>query len=181
MEKATPEAKRIGALPNTRKRVSPARSSMLTPLLAVLMLTIPNGSARTQQGDALLGTWSGMGTITLQQGQSERIKCNAYNSASGSDLRLVIRCASTSYKVEVRSSLTRKGGTLSGHWEERTYNATGSASGTIGSGNLALSITGGGFSGRMQMSFTPSHQNVTVTTKGIDMTSLSMSLNKSGN
>ncbi|MFM1816402.1 MAG: hypothetical protein RLZ98_3097 [Pseudomonadota bacterium] len=157
----------------TARRVYPG-------LAAVVLAAVASASAPAQSVTPLLGSWSGMGKIDLQAGKSERIRCNAYNSSSSGELRLVIRCASTSYKVEVRSRLQQQGAKLSGEWEERTYNATGRASGTIGNGTLSLSITGGGFTGSMAVKFAGNSQTVTVTTEGIDMRSLTMSLTKSG-
>src|SRR5690606_25723094 len=79
----------------------------------------------------LQGSWSGTGQIQFEGGQSERLRCNAYytNSGGGDVLGLAIRCASASNKIEVRGRLNYNGGTVTGTWEERTFNASGTATG----------------------------------------------------
>ena len=131
-----------------------------------------------QQLNELLGTWSGNGRIVLQADKAERIKCNAYNRREGSELRLVVRCASPSYKIEIRSRLQRKGSELFGQWEERTYNAEGTATGRITSSTLSLRISGGGFDGQMNVSYTSKRQKIRITTQGIDMKSVDMNLSR---
>ncbi len=146
-------------------------------LLAGLFSQTP-ASANNEIGD-LLGTWSGWGQIVLKSGVAEKIKCNAYNTGGGNELRLVVRCASTSYKIEIRSRLEKKGSALSGEWEERTYNATGTASGKISANSVTLSITGGGFSGRMNVTYSPTRQTIGIQTDGIDMKSVDIGLSRS--
>jgi len=128
--------------------------------------------------DSLLGTWIGSGEITLQGGQSENIKCNAYYAGGGSELRLAIRCASTSYKVEIRSELTRAGDKISGTWEERTYNAAGNATGRALGNQLSFSISNGGFSGSMSVLYSGSEQSVSISTEGINLKSVNMTLQR---
>jgi hypothetical protein len=52
--------------------------------------------------DPLLGAWSGSGRSSYQDGQTEPIRCTAYYAASGSRLRLAIRCQSASNEIEIR-------------------------------------------------------------------------------
>ncbi len=113
-----------------------------TLALAILLLPIGPSRADPSPFDSLLGSWGGTGEIRLDKGRRERIKCNAYYTGGGSQLGLAIRCNSDSYKIEIRSKLSYSGGRLSGNWEERTFNATGSASGTATPSRIALSITG---------------------------------------
>jgi hypothetical protein len=101
----------------------------------------------------LLGTWSGVGKIIFEGGRSERIKCNAYYTGGGAELRLAIRCASAGYNIKIRSVLRREGDKLSGTWEERTYNASGEVKGRLVAHRISLSISGGGLSGSMSIAF----------------------------
>jgi hypothetical protein len=128
--------------------------------------------------DSLLGTWTGSGKLVLQGGQWENIKCNAYYTGGVSELRLAVRCASASYKVEIRSKLTRAGDKISGTWEERTYNAAGSVSGRALGNRLSLSISNGAFSGSMSVSYGASEQSVSISTAGINLKSVNMTLSR---
>lgn len=92
----------------------------------------------------LSGAWKGSGSIKLAGGNVQRITCRAYYNVknTGADLSLAIRCASPDNKIEVRAKLMDQNGQLSGEWEERTFNATGSVTGKARPGSVALEIVG---------------------------------------
>ena len=133
--------------------------SAILPLVAVatgaLIFLVPAGPAKsdTSPFNTLLGSWGGTGEISLDKGRKERIKCNAYYTGGGSELGMAIRCQSDNYKIEIRSKLSYSGGRLSGNWEERTFNASGAASGTASPNKITLSIKGG-VSANMLVSYT---------------------------
>jgi hypothetical protein len=129
--------------------------------------------------DNLLGSWSGSGQIRYDDGGSEGVRCNAYYTGSAERLRLAIRCRSDSTEVEIRGLLTRQGDQLSGTWEERTFNVSGEAKGRMTGDKMSLSISGGGFSGSMSVGYAGSRQTVTITTQGIKMRSVNVTLSKS--
>lgn len=157
---------------------SGVRYLLATLVLAVLLLPIGASRADSSPFDSLLGSWGGTGEIKLDKGRRERIKCNAYYTGGGSQLGLAIRCNSDSYKIEVRSKLSYSGGRLSGNWEERTFNASGSASGSATSSRITLSIRGG-VTGTMVVSYTKSRQTVSISTQGIALQGVSITLGRS--
>jgi hypothetical protein len=126
--------------------------------------------------EVLLGSWSGQGQVFFKGATKENIKCKAYNVIRNLELRLVIRCASAGRRIEIRSKLKMQGTKVSGHWEERTYNATGEVKGRIGDGALALTITGGGLNGAMYVSYDRSTMTVSITAKGINMQAVHVTL-----
>ena len=128
--------------------------------------------------DRLMGSWSGSGQIRYDDGQSEGVRCSAYYTGGSDRLRLAIRCRSDSTEVEIRGLLTRQGETLAGTWEERTFNASGEASGRIAGDKMSLSVSGGGFSGSMTVAYAGSRQVVTISTQGIRMRSVNVTLAK---
>jgi hypothetical protein len=128
--------------------------------------------------DTLLGSWGGSGEIRLDQGKMERIKCNAYYTGGGAELGMAIRCSSESYKIEIRSKLSYSGGRLTGNWEERTFNAQGSAVGTATPDKITLSISGG-VTGTMQVSYSKSRQSVSISTQGVALRSVQITLGRS--
>ena len=148
--------------------------------IAALALTL-TGTARAVDASAvstLVGTWGGSGRITYTDGTSENIRCTAYNSGGGSELRMAIQCKSDKNPVNIRSRLRIDGGRASGDWEERTFNASGTASGSAGAGSLSLGITGSGFSGSMSVSFSKSSLNVNISTSGIALRRAAMSFSR---
>jgi hypothetical protein len=74
--------------------------------------------------------------------------------------------------------LTRQGEKLAGTWEERTFNASGEASGRIAGDKMSLSVSGGGFSGSMTVASAGSRHVVTISTQGIRMRSVNVTLAK---
>ena len=148
-----------------------ACGAALVPLLA------PPVVAQTTLA-TLAGSWGGSGRITYNDGSSEGIRCTAYYSGGGSELRMAIQCRSDRNPIHIRSTLRISGSRASGDWEERTFNASGSASGSVGSGSMSLAISGGGFSGSMSVSFGQSSHSVSITTQGIAMSRATMSFSR---
>ena len=149
----------------------------LTVALALTPAETSNARAKNLF-DGLLGSWAGSGKLALESGQWESVKCNAYYTGGGSKLRVAVRCASSSYRVEIRSKLTRAGDRVSGTWEERTYNAAGGVSGRALGNRLSLSIIDGGFSGSMSVSYRDSEQSISLSTKGINLKSVNVDLSR---
>src|SRR5262245_20585350 len=116
--------------------------------------------------DSLRGSWSGTGQIRYDDGKSEGIKCTAFYTGEAAQLRLAIRCESGTSKVDIRGQLTAQGEKLARTWEERTFNASGEASGRVAGDKMSLSISGGGFSGSMSVSAAAGKQAVTISAEG---------------
>jgi hypothetical protein len=161
-------------------------STQSSRLLAALALTatfvltpwpVPTASA-ANPFDVLLGSWRGSGQIRLTDGRAERLKCNAYYTGGGSQLGMAIRCQSESSNVEIRSKLSQSGGRITGTWEERTFNATGTASGQASGSNISLQIAGG-VTGTMRVSYSGSRQSVSISTQGIALQSVTIALTRS--
>jgi hypothetical protein len=146
-------------------------------LLGLAVLCAGSAQAATLL-DRLIGSWSGSGQIRYDDGQSEGVRCSAYYTGGNDRLRLAIRCRSDSTEVEIRGLLTRQGEKLGGTWEERTFNASGEASGRLTADRMSVSITGGGFSGSMTVAYAGSRQVVTISTQGIEMRSVNVTLAK---
>ena len=155
-------------------------SRLVGSAIAALLFVIPGSASRADPSpfETLLGSWGGSGEIHLDKGRTERIKCNAYYTGGGAELGLAIRCQSDSYKIEIRSKLSYSGGRLSGNWEERTFNASGTAAGTASPSRISLAIKGG-VSGTMLVNFTKSSQSVSISTQGIPLQGVRISLARS--
>jgi hypothetical protein len=152
----------------------------LVPALAAALLLALAVPSRANPGpfDTLLGSWRGNGQIVLDQGRRERLKCNAYYTGGGAQLRMAILCQSETSNVQIRSVLSDSGGRLNGTWEERTYNASGNASGSVSNGRISLTISGG-VTGTMLVSYTSSRQSVSISTQGVALKSVSIELSRS--
>lgn len=140
-------------------------------------LVVTPASAQTAVS-TLVGSWGGSGRIAYTDGSSEGIRCTAYYSGGGSDLRMAIQCRSDKNPIHIRSTLRISGSRASGDWEERTFNASGTASGSVGSSSMSLNISGGGFSGSMSVSIGKASHSVSISTQGIAMSRATMSFSR---
>ena len=130
---------------------------------------------------ALEGVWTGGGTISLQNGTKERLRCRVQYVVTngGSNLQQALNCSSDSYKFQVNSYVNDKGGSLSGSWTEVTRNASGSISGKADGSRIFISVAAGGaFSARMNLTTSGGSQSVEIKPKGADVTDVSVRLSK---
>ena len=161
-----------------------ALKTLLAQLRALALISAATVSLSTNSAaadaslDVLAGSWHGGGTMSFESGKTESISCNGYYKGVG-NLSVVIRCKGTSSNFELRSKLNSNGDKVSGSWEERTYNATGDASGTASAGKLNVQFSGS-LTGSLEMSFSSSSQSVSVSvdTKGAGIKGVRVSLNR---
>lgn len=144
----------------------------------VLALVGPSTTAMAQFS-TLSGNWSGTGQVKLDDGRTERVSCRAYYAPrdGGSGLGLALRCASPSYRIELRSSLRAQGNKVSGTWEERSFNAGGAISGSSSGGTLSLSFSGT-LNGSMVVNTSGASQRVSITTSSGGLSRVSLNLSK---
>lgn len=155
-----------------------SRGIAAVALAAAGSCLITAGAVGASPFDRLGGSWSGSGSATFEGGQKERLSCNGYyRNEGGAKLSLALRCASPSSKFEVRGDLSYSGGKVSGSWEERTYNAGGSASGSASESGVNLSFSGSA-TGSMRVSVSGSSQSVSINYQGIALKSVTMTLSK---
>ncbi len=121
------------------------------------------------------GSWSGGGTMRLEGGRSERLKCRASYTDRGTQLGIALRCASASNAVDMRATLTATGSRISGSWEERTFGATGGASGTVVGNRITLSIEGL-LAGTMTVTTSGNSQSVSISTQGVALQGVQVAL-----
>jgi hypothetical protein len=155
-----------------------ARRSTVAVALIGLALA---GAATPSVADALdhlNGNWSGSGQFRLENGRTESLRCNANYLPRREALGLALRCASSSNRIELRANLVARGNRVSGTWEERSYNVSGSVSG-VGAGNsLRLGINGGGLSGFMVVTTTGGSQSISMRTDGAALRGININLRR---
>lgn len=145
------------------------------------MLAVSVAGARAGGAfENLAGTWSGGGSIAMNDGHNERIRCRAVYEVtpSGIILHQNLRCASDSYKFEIRSSLQAEGNELSGTWTEVTRQVTGNVSGTISGDQITTAVDGTGFSASLSVNTKGNAQSVSITPTGTDIKSVQIELKR---
>ena len=130
---------------------------------------------------ALSGVWIGGGTLSLENGTKERLRCRAQYSVSNNSTTVTqsLRCDGDNYHFHVNAFVTDKGGALSGNWTEETRNASGTISGRASGGTLSINVSAGGaFSAHMTVATAGSGQSVDIKVKGADITDVSVKMGK---
>jgi hypothetical protein len=128
----------------------------------------------------LSGAWAGAGRITMSDGSSEPIKCKATYKANnaGTTLDQVLRCASDSYKFNVKSGVGASGSALSGQWTETTYNLTGTFTGTVKGNKIEGKVRGSGLMVGVALVTNGSQQEGRFLSQGTEMREVRISLTK---
>jgi len=152
----------------------------MAALVAVMSMSGPAAFAQQSPFAAMLGSWSGGGTIALSNGTRERIRCRANYRGEAVNLALELRCASDSYKFELSSNVVSNGGNLSGNWTEATRGASGSISGTINRGQIHARASSPVFTAMLAMNTQGSRQSISIQSPGSELQSVSISMNRGG-
>jgi hypothetical protein len=150
---------------------------------AVALVVTASASPLKAESDnpfvALAGTWSGSGTARFDDGKSESLRCKGYYTNNGNphNLGLSIRCANASSKLELRATLVDSNGSISGNWEERTFNQSGTVQGRATPSRLSLAITGG-ITGSMTVAIGSGSHSVTVASSGPSFKGVQISMSR---
>jgi hypothetical protein len=156
-----------------------SRALVGTAILAAAVL-LPGSASYAQSAPfaGMAGVWSGSGTITLDSGASERIRCRATYAVSGdgNGLNQNLVCASDSYKFDLKSDVIAKNGSLSGTWSEASRNVTGSLEGRAGAGQFNVVVSAPAFTANLSMTTRGNKQTVSITSQSqIKSASISLS------
>ena len=160
-------------------------SSLKLPIafiaLSAALATMPaqRAFATDNPFPSLAGTWNGSGTARLEGGKTESLRCKGYYTAgsNGASLGLSIRCANASSKVELRANLNYADGNVSGDWEERTYNQSGTISGKANASKMNLAISGG-VNGTLSVSVVGSGHSVALSTESSALKGINISMSR---
>jgi hypothetical protein len=110
------------------------------PLIAILAAA----PAYAESFDSVAGSWSGGGMMKPKDGPRERVRCKVEYAPknSGQSVKLVLRCASDAYKMELTANIDENGNALSGNWFESQYRQGGTVSGTNVNGVIEARVEG---------------------------------------
>ena len=89
-----------------------AKARRLTFAAVAFFLTAFAASTSYAQSSAfagMAGTWSGPGTVMLDDGSSERIRCRATYKVSGASMDMSLTCASDAYKFNLLAAVVAAG------------------------------------------------------------------------
>ncbi|HEV7637160.1 MAG TPA: hypothetical protein VGO54_17185 [Bradyrhizobium sp.] len=146
---------------------TPAVLGRLTFAAVTLLVAAMSGSASYAQSGpfaGMAGNWSGGGTVTLDDGSSERLRCRATYAVGGGGTALnqSLTCASDSYKFILSSNVVSQGGMLSGTWSESSRGVSGSLEGRGANGNFQVIASAPGFTANLSLATRGNRQSVII-------------------
>lgn len=164
--RAAVDGKRRGNRPGRTIRAFAGLRWLLLSAITVLAASVSGTASYAQSGPftGMAGNWSGGGTVTLDDGSSERIRCRASYAvgAGGNGLNQDLLCASDSYKFDLRSNVMAEGGSLSGTWSEASRGINGTLEGRGGNGNFQVLARAAGFNANISLTTRGNRQSVVI-------------------
>jgi hypothetical protein len=153
-------------LNNTKKSFGVTRR-LVFAIATVFAASVWSDSGYAQSGGpfaGMAGVWSGGGTVTLDDGSTERIRCRATYAvgAGGSGLQQTLTCASDSYKFNLTSNVTAQGPAISGSWSETSRNINGNIEGRAGGGVIQVVASAPGFNANISLTTRGNKQSVVI-------------------
>lgn len=148
-----------------KPREARARNRRLLIAAAVLFVVgVANSESNAQSGPfaPLAGSWSGVGTVTLDDGSAERIRCRAKYAPIGPTMELSLTCASDAYKFNFAANLRAEGSAITGSWSEASRNISGSLQGRGTGGNYEVVASAAGFNANIALRTSGNKQTVTM-------------------
>ena len=141
---------------NTRRLTFAAAAFFMTALAS------PESHAQASAFAGMAGTWSGGGTITLDDGSSERVRCRANYKVGGPNMEMVLTCASDAYKFNLQAAVVASGGEVSGTWSETSRNVGGSIQGHGSGGSFQVVAAAAGINANIALRTSGNKQSISL-------------------
>ena len=133
--------------------------------VAFFMASLAAPASYAQSGGpyaGMAGKWAGGGTVTLDDGSNERIRCRSVYEVAGPKMEMNLTCASDAYRFTLTASLIDQGGAIVGQWSETSRGITGSLQGRGGGGTLQVTAVTAGFNANISLKTTGNKQSVSI-------------------
>ena len=169
--------------------ISPRRAQVKAVTFAMAGLlglaTFPETGATAGGGpfQGLEGIWGGNGTVTYSSGTKERLRCRVQYTMAGNEdsLSQSMRCASDSYKFQINAIYIHENGNITGNWDEKTLDISGTITGNASTGHIAAALHGPGFLADVLVYTNGNAQTVTIASEGHEIRQVAIEVRKSGN
>jgi hypothetical protein len=129
---------------------------------AVAMLAVSPSHAQSGPFAGMAGTWSGGGSVTLDDGSRERIRCRATYRVGGVNMAMSLTCASDAYKFNLQADVVAQGSAIAGNWTESSRGISGNLQGRGGGGNFQVAASAAGFNANLSMRTSGNKQSVSI-------------------
>lgn len=131
-----------------------AQTRRLTFAAVAFFMTTFAASTSHAQSSAfapMAGNWRGGGTVSLDDGSSERIRCRATYKVMGASMDMSLTCASDAYKFNLLAAVVAQGGEVTGNWSETSRNVGGSIQGRGAHGSFNVIAQAAGFAANITL------------------------------
>jgi hypothetical protein len=139
---------------------------LIFAVVALFVASVSGSPSYAQSGPfaGMAGNWSGGGTVTLDDGSSERIRCRATYAVGdgGTGLNQSLTCASDSYRFILSSNVVAQGSALSGTWSESSRGVSGNLEGRGSNGNFQVVVSAPGFTASLSLATRGNRQSVVI-------------------
>jgi hypothetical protein len=137
---------------------------LLTAAAVLFVASLSSAPSHAQSGPfaPMAGTWSGAGTVSLDDGSTERIRCRAKYAPIGPTMDMSLTCASDAYKFNLSANVQAQGNTITGTWSEASRNISGSLQGRGGGGSFEVVVSAAGFNANISLRTSGNKQTVTM-------------------
>jgi hypothetical protein len=163
---AAVDGKRRGSKPDRMAGSLAAIKRLIFAVVTLFVASVSGSASYAQSGPfaGMAGNWSGGGTVTLDDGSTERIRCRASYAvgAGGNGLNLSLICASDSYKFDLRGNVVAERGALSGTWSESSRGISGNLEGRGSTGNFQVVASSAGFTANISLATRGNRQSVAI-------------------
>lgn len=151
----------------------------LAAICTCLWFTVAANAQISTALRAFQGAWVGTGTLSHQNGVTERIRCRVdYVPRGAQTLQQTLHCQSDTTNFDIVSTVTEAAGRLTGDWTETNRDAHGTLTGTISGGDITAQVRGSGFSAGVGIAVKGNRQSVGIRAAGTDITNVSIALTR---
>ncbi|MGY3615351.1 hypothetical protein [Bradyrhizobium sp. USDA 10063] len=152
----------VSKIQRTSKLLPTARRLTLAAAFAVTTFAVSPSHAQSGPFAGMAGTWSGGGSVTLDDGSRERIRCRATYRVGGVNMAMSLTCASDAYKFNLQADVVAQGSAISGNWTEGSRGISGNLQGRGGGGNFQVAASAAGFNANLSMRTSGNKQSVSI-------------------
>jgi hypothetical protein len=130
--------------------------------------------------EGLEGLWGGSGTVTYSSGTKERLRCRVqYVIAPTPDsLSQALRCASDSYNFQINALYLNQNGTITGVWDEKYLEISGTITGQASAGIITGNLHGPGFLAKVLVNTNGNSQIVRIGAEGQEIEEVAVEVRK---
>ena len=136
---------------------------LLIAAAILFVASLPSSQSYAQGGGpfaSLAGAWHGGGSVTLDDGSSERIRCRATYAPAGSSMEMTLTCASDAYKFNLSGHVVAEGTAITGSWSESSRGIAGTLQGRGANGSFEVVASTAGFNSNISLRTAGNKQSI---------------------